>query len=492
MTDLYFNNYHIKKISSLIYCLNNTDNDITISGNVMSIFNLFNISDNTLNPLDLINVLFNNRKSVRSIVKYITNNKSNVDIDRLNKFIQHKLKNPYDANSENYLKLMYGNDKGLELFKEQQNKFTKYYDVNYYTNLGFSMEDAKIKIKEYKNNKSTKLSNFIKKYGEIDGVIKYNQYVDKSKNTIDNFKKRYGDNWEEKWKNYTSKDSSSFNWALKKSNNDFSLAERILKEKIKKTTVTLEYLIEKYGKKNGILMYENINKNKDASSLDYFINKYGNYDIAFLKYKELNKKKDCGSFEYFKEKYGKEGYQKYVEKCELSDCRSLKYFVDKYGDYEIAKDLYLKTQEKACVKMLKASRESLKYFKPLYDYLIKNNITNKDDVYLGIDNSCEFFIRNFDELFFYDFTIRSKKIIIEFNGKAWHPNWEKHGIDECITKFKNKNVNSIDVVNKDITKINLAKEMGFNVLVLWEEDGFNTNINKIKLFLKEKQINYEN
>jgi hypothetical protein len=490
--EILFNNFRIKKISSLIHFLSKTDGDIVISGDLNFIFNLFDITDNKITPDELIDVILNNRKSIRSIVKYISNNKTNIEIDRLNKFIEHKINNPYDANSELSLKLMYGEEKGLKLFKQQQTKFSKYYDVNYYVSLGMTLIEAENKIKEFKDNKSTKLSNFVKKYGDINGTIKYNEYVDKSKNTIDNFKKRYGDDWEKKWENYTLKDSSSFNWALKKSKGDLFMAEKLFNEKIKKTTINLDFLIKKYGENDGKLIFNELNKKKDASSLDYFVKKYGDYDIALSKYKENNKKKDCSSFDYFKEKYGDDANQKYLEKCDSSDCRSLNYFKEKYGDDEMAKKMYFETNEMACVKLSKASRESLKYFKPLYDYLINNNVTKKEDLYLGVDESGEYFIRHNLDLFFYDFTIKSKKIIIEFNGKAWHPNWEKYGITECIEKFKNKNINPVDAINKDIFKINLAKKMGFSVLVLWEEDGLNKNLNKLKLFLKEKQINYEN
>ena len=176
----------------------------------------------------------------------------------------------------------------------------------------------------------------------------------------------------------------------------------------------------------------------------------------------------------------------------MSDNKSLEYFLKKTDDYNLAYENYIKAQEKIKVKALKASKSSLKHFKPLYDFLIKKNITNFDDIFLGIDDCREFFIREGEKIFFYDFVISSKKIIIEYNGKAWHPNWEKYDINEAIKNFKNKNINPIESINKDKIKIELAIKKGFDVLILWEEDGFNYNENKLKNYLKTKNIDYEN
>ncbi|MFO0007558.1 MAG: hypothetical protein ACK559_41230, partial [bacterium] len=78
------------------------------------------------------------------------------------------------------------------------------------------------------------------------------------------------------------------------------------------------------------------------------------------------------------------------------------------------------------------------------------------------------------------------------NGKAWHPNWEKYGMIECVNIFNNKNVDAELAVKKDFNKNNLAKENGFDVLILWEEDGVDVNKEKVYNYLLEKGIRYEN
>jgi G:T-mismatch repair DNA endonuclease (very short patch repair protein) len=493
MSNLFLNDCNIKTIKGLVnFFVDLKDESIEIKGDIYKIFKIFEIEDNTINPKEILDIIFKNKKSVRSISKYLSNNKGFIDIDRLISFIDYKLTNPNDSNSKKFLTLMYGETLGLEKFEHQKNKFSKYYDINYYLSQGLTEDEAKLKIQEYKNKKSTTLDNFIKKYGEIKGVEKYKEYVDKSKNTISNFKKRYGEQWEEKWINYTNKDSSSKSWALKKANGDTTLAENIFKEKIKKTTITLEFLIKKHGDVDGKLIWNEINSRKDASSINYYISKYSNYDDAIKLYKENNKKKDCGSLDFFIKSYGEEGLKKYEEKCKSSDNKSLDYFLKKFDNFDEAYSNYLEMQKKLKIKFLKASKASLSFFEPLYRYLIDNNIFNEKDIFLGINGINEYFIKTKTNIYFYDFAIKSKKIIIEYNGKAWHPNWEKYDIEDCIKNFTNKNIDVKKAIEKDKNKINTAIENGFNVLILWEEDSYETNQQKLKTFLKQNDINYEN
>lgn len=493
MEQLFFNKYPIKKPSSLIYSLKKIgDNSINVYGDITCLYDVLSITDKNVNLTELIEVIDKNRNQIRTIISYVKNNANYVDISRLNEYLEYRKINPFTSNSEIALKLMYGNEIGCEMFKQQQSKFSKYYTTEYYLNLGMSYDESLKLINEYKSKKSTKLENFIKKYGKTIGVEKYNTYVNKSKNTIETFKERYGDNWEMKWSKYIKKDSSSFNYALKKANGDVEKAKIIFNDKIKKTTITLDFLIKKYGEIDGKQKWVVINKLKDSSSLDFFINKYGDNQIARDNYFKSNKQKDSSSLQFFINKYGDNGYVKYLEKCKNSDSNSFNFYLKKYGEHRIANEKYIEGQIKRKVKILRASRSSLFYFQPLYDFLINNGLFNKNEIYLGIDGSNEYFLKNSDVLFFYDFTIPSKKIIIEFNGSAWHPNWEKYGLIECEKHFKNKNIDVSLAVKKDITKLNIAKENGYDVLILWEDDGVVKNKEKLYNYLIKKGIEYEN
>jgi very-short-patch-repair endonuclease len=162
------------------------------------------------------------------------------------------------------------------------------------------------------------------------------------------------------------------------------------------------------------------------------------------------------------------------------------------GNVSLEDRQIFETQKNLKVKFLKASKASLKILQPLYTFLIDNNIFDKDDIFLGIEGVKEFFIKTVNNIYFYDFTIKSKKIIVEYNGKAWHPNWEKYSIEDCIKNFSNKKIDAKKAIEKDKNKINTAKENGFNVLILWEEDGYDYNQQKLKNFLIQNNINYEN
>jgi very-short-patch-repair endonuclease len=155
--------------------------------------------------------------------------------------------------------------------------------------------------------------------------------------------------------------------------------------------------------------------------------------------------------------------------------------------------MYYEAIKKRKVKSLKASKASLIYFRPIYDFLLNQYADN--EIFLGIEDSKEFFIYNENtyDLFFYDFAIPKEKIIIEFNGKAWHPNWEKYDTNTLEENFKFNTIKDISYyVNRDKHKIDVARQKGFDVLILWEEDSVEENWNKVKRFLNDKKINYEN
>lgn len=493
MKELLFNNYKIKTISGIINFFSNlSNNDILIEGDISKIMTIFDITDKEIDINFLIRYMVNQKKYIRSVVKFISNNTNYIDFSRMDEFIKYKCEKPNDSGSKKYLTLMYGESKGLEMFKDRQKKFSKFYDVEYYIKQGYSEKESLEKIKEYKKKKSTTLENFVIKYGEIDGKEKYYDYVNKSINNIENFKIRYGNKWEDKWKVYTSKDSSSYNWALKKANGDTEIANKIFTEKNNKTKITLDLLVEKYGEKEGKDKWFKINKSKDNSSLNYFIRKFGNESEGINKYVEHNKTKDSSSLMFFEKKYGEQGFDKYNQKRILSDNKSMDFFLSKYGNYKLAKEEYINTQKKIKVKVLSASKSSLVYFKPLYDFLIVSENVKRDNIFLGVEGSQEYFIKTEDDIFFYDFVLLDKKIIIEYNGKFWHPNWEYYSIEECVDKFKNKKIDNIKMINRDKEKIKVAKDNGFKVLILWEEDGKIKNFNKLKHFLNENDIRYEN
>jgi hypothetical protein len=149
MEKLFLNNTQIKTINGLINFIKKFDGEnILINDNEISLFNLLDITDENVKPSELVNLFMKNRKNIRSIIKYISNNKNNLDIERMRKFIDYRSKYSNVSNTKDFLTLMYGYDIGMEKFKKEQNKFSKYYYINYYLGLGFTEEESLEKISE--------------------------------------------------------------------------------------------------------------------------------------------------------------------------------------------------------------------------------------------------------------------------------------------------------------------------------------------------------
>lgn len=131
----------------------------------------------------------------------------------------------------------------------------------------------------------------------------------------------------------------------------------------------------------------------------------------------------------------------------------------------------------------KASKESLIIFKPLIDWCIEEGI-EYSDIYIGYNEKNEYFIRyDNNKLFFYDFTIRSKKIIIEYNGVAFHPKLENKNWKNPFT-----NESHTECLEKDNLKINVAEKEGFDILIIWSDEDPILNLEYCKKFINR----YEN
>jgi len=133
-----------------------------------------------------------------------------------------------------------------------------------------SLEEANIKIIEYKKSKATSKENFIKKYGEEEGLKKFRLFQNTSKHTEEKYIEKYGhDLGKIKWSEYKNKKSKNtvFNssyWI----NKGFSKEEAELKRK------------------------EFYEKNLNTSSVDFWIKKGYSSDEAIVKVEQiLNKKK---------------------------------------------------------------------------------------------------------------------------------------------------------------------------------------------------------
>lgn len=325
-----------------------------------------------------------------------------------------------------------------------KNKRNNMYDPVYVSKRdNISIEDAKNKIDLMKQNKVTSLAGFIRRHGEEIGRLKFEQFKETSKHTLEKYIDKYGrEDGEIRWFEYLSKkDSTSFNWAISKSNGDDKLAMELYNKRIKELSIKfdLEYFIKKYGTENAEKEMYNFKKRRDSSSYEW----------------ALNKAK---------------------------------------GDYKLADKIYHERCENKSVSLGKASKESLDIFVPIRDWLLDKEI-KESDILFGIDGSKEICLYDKDnkKRYYYDFCIESLKIIIEYNGETFHPNYQKYNMDYLNENWEhpyNKKIKPIEVIENDRLKIINAISKGYDIHVLWSSDD--NKIDKIKKIIKNKINKHEN
>lgn len=183
---------------------------------------------------------------------------------------------------------------------------------------------------------------------------------------------------------------------------------------------------------------------------------------------------------WLKKGYTDEESEKMKNLCIKKIENSLARYVKDYGDI-LGPSLFKKTSEKRKNTLLSkygsfcttshVSKESLKILVKLYKKLRKSGIC-KTDIVWGISNNKEFVMtdENTKSSYFYDFVIKSKKIIVEYNNIFWHPreDLDWRGIVNYQTAY-----------DRDIRKANLAKSRGYEIFYIWSDDIIEDKINSI-------------
>ncbi len=96
----------------------------------------------------------------------------------------------------------------------------------------------------------------------------------------------------------------------------------------------------------------------------------------------------------------------------------------------------------------------------------------KDDILWGIGGSKEFASHDttHDRNYFYDFTVKTAKIVVEYNGSLWHPKDAT-----SISPF----YNTLEKLEYDSLKVKHLTERGFKVIIVWDTDDHDDMIHKI-------------
>lgn len=313
-----------------------------------------------------------------------------------------------------------------------------------------------------------KLENFIKKWGETEGLIRYNNWKSKTASTLENFIRRYGEiegpikykeRYEKNTKEYQVNKSSIEDWDSK----------QLLKGG------SLENFIKRHGIEEGTIRYKNyINKCKNP--INKFIQKYGESQ-GVLKYKEWVNKTPRSKEDYIRIFGEEEGLKRHNEKIKKSS-NNIENFIRLYGDVEgkIKYEKFINSLINR--KPIKNSKESYIVIEILKDLEI-----DEDMIESYFTSKTEFFLIGDKHTCFYDFYIKELNLIIDYHGEIYHPQTEKYSLEEAKIIFESNKAkkNKFEKqYNKDLYRSELAKNEGYNYIVIWSYDNKESIKNKIK------------
>jgi very-short-patch-repair endonuclease len=201
---------------------------------------------------------------------------------------------------------------------------------------------------------------------------------------------------------------------------------------------TLEYYVEKFGKEQGTKLYNSKNDRNSFSS-----SRAGHvFNNTLDEYNNINlKRSESGKFESLAKTHG----------------------IERAREIIFARAGFNRT------KRHKSSKAAFKFLLPIYKYLRRHGI-NRNDIKWGVGDSEELMLYNDKSKLpkLYDFCIPSMKLIVEYNGKVWHP--YKLGLSDAEwTTWRTPFGKSADEqYNNDELKRDIAVKNGFDIIHVWE------------------------
>src|SRR5574344_1125057 len=227
--------------------------------------------------------------------------------------------------------------------------------------------------------------------------------------------------------------------------------------------------------------FADYNKSR-AITLDNMIKRYG-YVEGTLKFNDY-----CSKQRYTKSK------QRYIDEGRLDDyyeinkrkAITLNNMIKRYGE-EVGTKKFNDFVQK-CNKFY--SKIASDFFTKLDEGIKEFELTTKYE-----PKTCEFWLVNNNNLYYYDFLIEELNYIIEFNGDTFHANPKLFKSDDHPNPFV-KNLTAKEIWINDQKKNSIAKDVGYDIDSIWEFD-YNKNknyyinyyINKIKEKLGSVQWN---
>jgi hypothetical protein len=316
----------------------------------------------------------------------------------------------------------------------------------YWEKRGWSEEDIEKKRNIKKMPSSPmKVTNWLNKINEKTGQL---YTIEEAEYKVRSFRKLNKEYWLEK--GYSEEESTNKVKEYQKENSN-KFVKKILEnpDKYKDRTITqVEYWV-----KNGFSKEDSIKKikaNQDKSSIEFFIKKYGE----------------------------EEGTIRYMDRLkQLSYTSSKKYYTDKYGS-DKGNSIYTEIIKRRTIGFNRSSKEAFRFLLPIYKFLRKCDI-DKKEIYWGVGSSSEWFINSNNCLFFYDFTIPSLKIVIEFHGIAFHPKENEYNWVSIYGETYEYKYN-IDKLKKEI-----AEKNGFQYFHIYSDEDINAKQIEIIEYIKK-------
>lgn len=245
---------------------------------------------------------------------------------------------------------------------------------------------------------------------------------------------------------------------------------------------------EKYKKMFSEMFSGENNPNHKTKTTEIERKKRSPFSKEFVKYEDIENVEDhiskfakeaikdrIGSttVEYFINKgYSEEEAQKMLS--ERQRTFSLEKCIEKWGNYK-GKKIWENRQEKWQKSLLDNGNIKCGFSKisqELFHEIIKNySHEETQGVYYATKNK-EYYISKKNTGFFsYDFVDINRKKIIEYNGDEYHANPNKYSENDYPHPFYKENgPTAKQIWERDEQKINIAKQEGFEVLVVWDSE----------------------
>ena len=192
---------------------------------------------------------------------------------------------------------------------------------------------------------------------------------------------------------------------------------------------------------------------------------------------------------------------------ELMPKSNVEWFIEKYGEEEGKKRFLARSEKykntmnsksdeekieiikKRAKRPHKISKSSIKFFKEVLRRLESENIIFDNKRIFMDTNEYMLYDHKMTTVYFYDFCLKDLMIIIEFNRIMYHPHYTITGDDlENWSSLFYKIPGPVQRA-RDLRKEELAKENGFDYLVIWDNDEIESSINKAINLIKSKISN---